>query len=72
MGVLELHSTHQARNFVEGTEGCGPVGDGQAGIVAGHQGAGNDEKKGRARGEDGKAVERGVVWCRSGLQKWTP
>lgn len=69
MGMFELHPTHQVRNFVERAEGRGPIGDGQASIIAGHQGPGNDQKECRTRGADREVVERGVVWFPDSLQK---
>ena len=56
----------------KGAEGCGPVGDGEPGVVAGDQGAGNDEYKSRARSEDSEAVVRGIIRCGKSLQRFTP
>jgi hypothetical protein len=66
-----LDSAMQRWN-IEGTEGSWPVGDGQAGIVAGDERTGNDENKSRARGEDSEAMVRAIVRCGEGLQRFTP
>ena len=69
VGVLELHAADQMRNLVQRTERSRPVGDGQAGIIAGHQRPGNDEKKSHARHKDGKPMMGAVVRYGNGLQK---
>jgi hypothetical protein len=71
MAPFIFDSTVQGRN-VERSEGSGPVGDGEARIIAGDQRTGNDENKSRARGEDSEAVVRAIVWCGQGLQRFTP
>ena len=42
-------------------EGGGPVGDGEAGVVAGDQGASQQQEEGRRRGADREGVVRRVV-----------
>jgi hypothetical protein len=71
MAPLKLYSSTQ-RWDAEGTEGSGPVGDGEAGVVAGDERPGNDKDKGRAGYEDGEAMVRAIVWCGDGLQALTP
>ena len=69
VGVLELHAPDQVRDFVQRTKRSRPIGDGKAGIIAGHQRPGNDQQKGHARREDGKAMMGPVVRYGNGLQK---
>ena len=69
MGVLEPHAADQMRNLVQRTERSGPIGDGKAGIVAGHQRPGNDEQKSHRRRKDGKPVMGLVVRYGDSLQK---
>jgi hypothetical protein len=59
--MFESHATDEVRNPVERPERSGPIGDGEAGVIAGHERPGNDQKKRYARGEDGKSVMRAVV-----------
>ena len=61
MGVLVLHSAHHGRQPVERTKRGWPVGHRQAGIIAGHQGAGDDEQKCGPGKNYGKAMVRRVV-----------
>ena len=69
MGVLKFYAADQMRDLVERTERSRPIGDGEAGIIAGHQRAGNDEKKGHHRRKDGEAMVGPVVRHGNGLQK---
>jgi len=71
MAPLELYSSMQWGN-AEGSEGCRPVGDGEAGIVAGNERTSDDEHESRARYEDSEAVVRAIVGCGEGLQWFTP
>ena len=57
MAVLVLHSANHAWDFVIRAEGCGPVGDGQARVIAGDEGSGDNQKERRARGEDCETVQ---------------
>ncbi len=50
VAVLKLYPSHHARH-AEGAEGRGPVGNRKAGVVAGHQRAGNNQKKRAKRDE---------------------
>jgi hypothetical protein len=59
--MLESNATYQVRNLVQRPKGSGPIGHGKAGIIAGNEGTGNDQKKRYARSEDGKSVMRTVV-----------
>lgn len=61
MAMFVLHAAHHARHLVEGTEGGRPVGNGQAGVIAGDERSGNDEDKRGASGEDGEAVQSAMV-----------
>jgi hypothetical protein len=61
MAMFVSHAAHHARHFVEGTEGGRPVGNGQAGVIAGDERSGNDEDKRGASGEDGEAVQSAMV-----------
>ncbi len=45
MRVLVLDSAYHGRQLIERSERGGPVGDREAGVVAGDQRAGDDEKK---------------------------
>ena len=67
MAPFVFDSTVERRN-VERTEGSWPVGNGEAGIVAGDERTGNDENKSRARREDSKAMVRAIVRCGEGFQ----
>ena len=68
MDVFELHAAYEMGDFVEGSEGGGPVGDRESGVVARDQGSGNDEQEYPAGEEDREAVMRAVVRCGQGLQ----
>ena len=72
MDVLELYAADQVGDFVEGSEGSGPVGDGESGVVARDQGSGDDEQEYPAGEEDREAVMRAVVRCGQGLQNGAP
>jgi hypothetical protein len=61
MAMFVSDAAHHARHFVEGTEGGRPVGNRQAGIVAGNERSGDDEDKGGAGGEDGEAMQSAMV-----------
>ena len=49
MAVFELHAADHVGHFVEGAEGGGPVRDGETGVIAGDERAGNDQEKRDAR-----------------------
>jgi hypothetical protein len=61
MGVLESHATHEMGNLVERTERSRPIGDREAGVIAGDKRAGNDQQKSRAGSEDSKSMKCAVV-----------
>ena len=69
MSMFELNPTNQMRNLIQRTKRSRPVGNGQAGIIAGHQGTGDDEHKRNARRKDGEAVMGLVVRYGNDLQK---
>ena len=72
MGVFELHSTDQVRDLVPGTERRRPVGDGQSGIIAGYEGASNDENERPAGKDQSQPVVVPVVQCGDGFQNRVP
>ena len=61
MAVFVFHAANHLRHFVVGAERRGPVGDGQAGIIAGNERSGDDEDKGGAGGEDREPVQSAMV-----------
>jgi hypothetical protein len=61
VGVLVLHPADHRRQLVKRTEGSWPIGDRQAGIVAGDQGAGDDQKERGPSENYGEAVVRRIV-----------
>jgi hypothetical protein len=61
VGVLVLHPADHRRQLVKRTEGSWPIRDRQAGIVAGDQGAGDDQKERGPSENYGKAVVRRIV-----------
>lgn len=72
MGVLEFHATDKFRNLVPGAERGRPVGNGEASVVAGDEGAGDDQEK-RPTGQDyGEAVKPGIVIGGDGFQSDAP
>ena len=56
MSVLKLHASHHGWQPPERTERCWPVGNRQAGIVAGDQRTGNDQQKRRSGERQGEAM----------------
>src|ERR1700694_3949336 len=61
MAVFVFHAANHLRHFVVGAERRGPVGDGQAGIIAGNERSGDDEDERGAGGEDCEAVQSAMV-----------
>jgi hypothetical protein len=61
MAMFVSDAAHHARHFVEGTEGGRPVGNRQAGIVAGNKRSGDDEDKSGTSGEDREAMQSAMV-----------
>jgi hypothetical protein len=61
MAMFVFHAAYHLRHFVVGAEGGWPVGDRQAGVVAGDERSGDDQDEGGASGEDGEAVQAAVV-----------
>jgi hypothetical protein len=72
MGMLEFHAANELGNLVPGTERCRPVGNREAGIVAGNQSTGNDQEKSPAGENDGEAVKPGIVVGCDGFQSSAP
>jgi len=68
MAPLVPDSAMQGRNG-ERSERCGPVWDGQSGVVAGDQGPGNQKNECCAGYEYGVAVERAIVGCEDSFQR---
>ncbi len=68
MAMLEFHAADHVRHLVKGTEGGGPIWNGQSGVIAGNQRTRNDKQKGHAGREDGESVESAIVRCGNGLQ----
>ena len=58
--MFPLHSANHTGHLSDVTEAGGPVGDGEAGVVAGDEGTGNDEDEGRERGKNRKIMMRPV------------
>ena len=61
VSVFELHTADQFRDLVERTERGGPVRDGEASIVAGDQGSGDDQEECPPGQNDGEAVQAAVI-----------
>lgn len=61
MAMFVFHAANHVRHFVEGAEGGRPVGDGQAGVIAGDECSGDDEDEGGAGSEDREAVQPAMV-----------
>jgi hypothetical protein len=59
--VLKLYPADHLGNLEQMPEAGGPVRDGQAGIVAGYQAAGNDQQKGQSGNKHSKAMLSGVI-----------
>jgi hypothetical protein len=57
-----LNAANHLRHFVKGAEAGWPVRDRQPGVVAGDERPGDDEDEGGAGGEDGEAMQSGMVW----------
>jgi hypothetical protein len=72
MAMFELHTTYHMGHLVDGSESGGPVGDGQAGVVAGDQSSGNDEKESCAGREHGETVMGAVERYSQRFQKVNP
>ncbi len=72
MRVLELHAADEFRNLVPGSERGRPVGNGQAGVVAGDERSGNDQKKSPAGEHDREPMMPAIVGCRDGFQSSAP
>jgi hypothetical protein len=72
MAPLVADAADEVRNFDEITEGCGPVGNGEAGVVAGDESSGGDDDEGGAGREYREGVVSGIVFCRDGFQGGTP
>jgi hypothetical protein len=56
----------------EGSEGCGPVRNGESGVVAGNERTSDDEHESRAGYEDSEAVVRAIIPCSERLQRFAP
>src|ERR1019366_3520058 len=63
MAVLELDPSHHARHM-ETAERSGPVGHREAGVIAGHERARDDENKRAERNEGRITMKPGWVFCR--------
>ena len=61
MRVLKLYPADHFGNLEQMAEAGRPVRDGQTGIVAGDQPAGNDQQKSQSGNKNSKAMMRGVI-----------
>ena len=59
--MLKSDATDEMRNLVQRPKRSGPIGDGEAGVIAGDKRSGNDQQESHARGEDSKPVMCAVV-----------
>ena len=69
MTVLPLNAANHVGHLVDGSESCRPIRHGKTGIVAGHQGPGNNQNESRAGGEHGEYMVCAIVGCSEALQK---
>ena len=61
MRVLKLYPADHLGNLEQMAKAGGPVRDGQTGVVAGDQPAGNDQQKSQSGDKNGKAMMCGVI-----------
>jgi hypothetical protein len=61
VNVLKLYSANQLGDLEQMPKAGRPVGDGQAGVVAGDQPSGNNQQEGQRGNENGKAMLSGVI-----------
>ena len=82
--VLKLYPADHLGNLEQMAKASRPVGDGQTGVVAGDQPAGNDQQESQSGNKHGKAMMSGVIRGRgqncslevlnilaSGIVRWT-
>ena len=61
MRVLKLHPANHFGDLEQVPEACGPIRNGQAGIVAGNQPAGNYQQKSQCGDKYGETMLSGVI-----------
>jgi hypothetical protein len=59
--VLKLYPSDHPGDLEQTPKACWPIGDGQSGVVAGDQPAGNNQQKGQSGNKYGKAMMSGVI-----------
>jgi hypothetical protein len=59
--MLKLYSADHLRNFEEMAKACGPIGDGQSGVIAGNKATGNQQEKSKYGDKYSKTMLSGVI-----------